>query len=77
MAGLSQGGIFIVLNGSWSTKLIKYHGLKAFSRKQLNISQYINNTCGIVMSSIPYSICYLRKAQNNQNGLNVNLLAHA
>ena len=25
-----------VLNGSWSTKLIKYHGLKAFSRKQLN-----------------------------------------
>ena len=33
---LSQGGIFIVLNGSWSTRLIKYHGLKAFSRKQLN-----------------------------------------
>ena len=35
--GLSQGGIFsFVSNGSWSTKLIKYHGLKAFSCKQLN-----------------------------------------
>ena len=34
--GLSQGDIFWVSNGSWSTKLIKYHGLKAFSRKQLN-----------------------------------------
>ena len=53
MAGLSQGGIFIVLNGSWSTKLIKYHGLKAFSHQQLNKSIIL-----VVLLCPLYSIVY-------------------
>ena len=52
--GLSQGGILsLVSNGSWSTKLIKYHGLKAFSCKQLNKSIIL-----VVLLCPLYSIVY-------------------
>ena len=56
----------LVLNGSWSTKLIKNHGLNAFSCKQLN-----KLIIPVVLLCPLYSIVYgiFKKQKNNQNGL--------
>ena len=56
--GLSQGGILsFVSNESWSTKLIKYHGLKAFSCKQLNkLIILVVLLCPLYSTSIVYAI---------------------
>ena len=68
----------LVLNGSWSTKLIKYHGLNAFSRKQLN--KLITPVVLLCPLKLQYSIklyAIFKKHNNNQNGLCVHFPARA
>ena len=64
----------LVSNESWSTKLIKYRGLKAFLCKQLNKLIIL-----VVLLCPLYSIVYsiFEKQKNNQNGLCEHLPAHA